>query len=238
MKTCRLLFITLLFIIITLSCEKKNDSEYFRGNLVGFVKLVDEFGAESQDKSGVEVQILNHSYHATTNNYGRFEMSNLKAGTYNISFNKPQYGTHKLFNYQFVGGNVPAVINEITLYKFPEIEVRQMDIEFVNNKINISGTFAEERNEYEISIFLNDSANVSNLHHDYNWSTTGFCCISVSGFSRSIELDRTHYREGDVIYMVVYLLNPNDNGYWDSEKKQTVFSSYKKATEVIELTLE
>lgn len=81
------------------------------GNVVGFVYPFDEFG-RPQAKSGVTVTAENTNplVTATTDANGRYELVNLKSGTYNFAYSKAGYGTYKVQGYPHAGGDQPAFL--------------------------------------------------------------------------------------------------------------------------------
>ncbi|MEA1899020.1 MAG: carboxypeptidase-like regulatory domain-containing protein [Bacteroidota bacterium] len=237
MKIFKIIIISniLLFLI---GCDKNDENIFLKGNIVGFVNLVDETGNEVEDKSGANVSIEGLTSSANTNENGRFELSNVPAGTYNIIYNKTGYGSYKRFSFQFIGGNIPAMLYETTLYEQPKIEIQSLDISFNDNVINISGKITET-SQYTVQAFFNDSSNVSNLNYDYASYRYSFCCIPTTQFSQSIYLSETPYSLGDKVYLVIYFINPNEKyGYYDYEKEKYVYTSYKKASSVINFILE
>lgn len=237
MKIFRIIIISNILLFL-LGCDKSDENIFLEGNIVGFVNLVDETGNEVEDKSNVDVTIEGLTSSANTNENGRFELSNVPAGTYNIIYNKTGYGLYKRFSFQFIGGNIPAMLYETTLYEQPKIEIQSLDISFNNNVINISGKITET-SQYSVQAFINDSSNVSNLNYDYASYRYNFCCIPTTQFSQSIYLSETPYSLGDKVYLVIYFINSNEeSGYYDYEKEKYVYTSYKKASSVINLILE
>jgi len=237
MKIFKIIIISNILLFL-LGCDKKKENIFLEGNIVGFVNLVDETGNEVEDKSGVNISIEGLTSSAKTNEDGRFELSNVPAGTYNIIYNKTGYGSYKRFSFQFFGGNIPAMLYETTLYEQPKIEIKSLDISFNDNVVNISGKITET-SQYTVQAFVNDSCNVSNLNYDYASYRYSFCCIPTTQFSQSIYLSETPYSFGDKVYLVIYFINPNEEyGYYDYEKEKYVYTSYKKASSVINLILE
>jgi hypothetical protein len=223
-------------IIFFAGCDK-NEEIFFKGNIVGFVSLVDESGNEIEDKSGVNVSMEGLA-NTITNNIGRYEFSDVPAGTYKIIYDKTGYGTYKRFNYQFIGGNVPAVVPETSLFVLPDIEILSLDISFEDNRIYVSGTIPVT-NQLAFQIFINDNPDVSNLKHNHYTSLAMYCCIARTNFSQVINLSDTPYSPGDTIYLAVYFRNYYDIGwYFDYEYEKTIYSSYRKGSDVITLVLE
>ncbi|HYX09972.1 MAG TPA: carboxypeptidase-like regulatory domain-containing protein [Bacteroidales bacterium] len=236
MKVIKLILLT--NILIFLSGCNKEENTFLKGNIVGFVRLVDQHGNEVIDKSGVNITIEGLDNSVTSEANGRFELSGVPAGTYNLTFEKTGYGTHKKFSYQFIGGNMPAVLPETELYELPDIEILSLEVTNNKNSITVSVTIPATI-EFSVQSFINDSSTVSNLNYDFASNIHGNCCIPVTQFNQNITLDETAYNPGKKVYMAVYFINPKeDYGYYDPESEETVITSYKKASSVIELILE
>ncbi len=236
MKIFKIL-IALHTLVFLSGCDKNEEKIFIKGNIVGFVNLIDENGNEVDDKSGVNVSIEEISASVDTNEDGRFELADVPAGTYNLIFNKTGYGINKRFSYQFIGGNVPALLSETTMYEQPKTEIQSLDITNDDNMINILGNTLET-DRYSFQIFLNDSSNVSNLNFDYSSGRNTICCLPMTQFSGSIYLGESSYSSGDEVYLVVYFVNPYDElAYYDYKEEKYVYSSYKKATNAIKLIL-
>ena len=228
MKTHRPIILYFMFFLL-LSCTKEEITT-MKGDIVGFINLIDEKEIELENRSGVRVSIENTSWSATSNKIGRYELKNVSAGCHNVIYEKEGYGTYRLSNYEFVGGNKPAVINSITLYEIPtNIEIYTVDAvyEYEFNVLTISGTMSET-DKYAMRIFFNDSADVSNTHFDYSTSFS-YCCISTTTFYCSVYLPYTPFLEGETVYFVIYLYNTAE---------PYLNFSYLKATDIIEFKIE
>jgi hypothetical protein len=235
MKAINILIAISIFLLF-MGCSKEEHVS-LSGNIVGFVNLIDENGNNVNDKSGVTASIDQLNRSAISDLNGRFELNGIPAGTYNITCNKEKYGTTTIYSYQFIGGNIPSIIYERTLYEIPKTEVLSLDAIISNHMLNISGQFSKEPTQYSLQIFINDSSNVSNLNYDYtSVRTRNF--HSSEHFEESLYLPEDQYNSGDKIYLVMYLLNPKDWGYYNYEKQESIISTYKKVTDVILLTVE
>jgi hypothetical protein len=235
MKFIKILLL-LNIIAFFLGCDKNQDAKELSGNIVGFVRLIDENGNIVQDKSGVNVSIEGLNMSANSNVDGWFELADIPAGSYNIIYSKTGYGTYKRFGYQFIGGDVPALLNETTLFEPFNIEIQNIDISFIGNAIEIKVELAEP-SSFGCRTFFSDSSNVSNLNYEYI-SGTYIYIGGFTQFSQNIYLDETPYHLGDKVYLAIYFFNPGDCGYYDYEKGKDIYTSYKKVTNTISLILE
>lgn len=236
MKLFKILLASYILIFL-FGCDKNEEDIFLVGDIVGFVSLIDETGNGVEDKSGVNVSIEGLARSAKTNKEGRFELSNVPAGTYNIIYEKNGYGLYKRFGYQFIGGNIPALLQETVLYEQPTIEIQNLDISFNDNMISISGEITESK-YFTVQTFINDSSNVSNVNYDYTTYRQTYSGWAYTQFSQQIYLSETPYSLGDKIYLVVYFMNPDEErGYYDYEKEQHIYTSFKKASGVIDFNL-
>lgn len=224
----------LVLIPLFISCNKEEIGN--KVSITGFVKLINEQGDEIFDKNKVTVTIEGTSSSTKTDNYGKFLFKGLKAGKpYAFVFSKDSFGTISSAKYQFVGDAKPGVISIQNLYKLPTIEVSNTSIEFKNNDILIKGEMSLTSN-YRIRCFANDSVDVSNTHYDYaSFFYSGSATYPVFDYFSSY-IDVESYKPGTTYYVAVYFFNCFDTGYYDGEKKQTLYSSAKKVT-TLKITL-
>ncbi len=237
MKLFKLLLIINILSLL-LGCKKDEENQFLVGDIVGFVGLYDEEGIEVEDKSGVEVSISGLSITATTDENGRYELKDVPAGTYILNYSKDDYGVYKIFAYQFVGGNVPSLVYERSMYKQSSLNVKSLDISLEDETIYV--TYETDETTYTACrFFLNDSSNVSNLNFDYCTDRMSLKTISKTHFTWPIFLDRIPYSLGDEIYLVVYFYNINDgSGYYNLKQDMIFYSSAKKASDVVSFILE
>jgi hypothetical protein len=140
-----LLIITALFLSVVLGdCTKSDFIPGLKGNLVGYVYSLDEFSHLLGDHSGVLITTVgdNGMYSAYSDENGRFEFENLPAGTYELHFSRPGFGTLRQYGIQHLGGE-PTVLNmffshssngsAFFLYKLPGTEITYLNI--VNDSI-------------------------------------------------------------------------------------------------------
>jgi hypothetical protein len=238
MKILNIISIVCVFLFFT-SCNKSDKNLYYKGNIVGFIHLVDESGNEVNDKSGVTVTLDNTPYSSISDEIGRYELVGVKAGTYNVYFSKEGYGTMKQSGYSFIGGNIPAYVGKTSLYQMPTIVVKSIDVKLEDNMIKISGEITET-SQYRFQIFFNDSSNVSCYNYDYKTSDMAYNFYGPeTSFSYFVHLDRLPYSKGNKIYLVIYFMNYyQEYGYYDYNTGRYIDPTYKKVTDAIPITIE
>ncbi|MCF8373096.1 MAG: hypothetical protein K9H64_15865 [Bacteroidales bacterium] len=190
-----------------LSCEKEA-ANYPLGNLVGKVSLIDlEYNNDFDDNSGILVTIDNSDYimGAETNIYGDFKFSNIQTGSYNIVFQKKDHCPFKIFGYQFVGGEVPASIENIMLYEYPKVDVNISEISIDNsNRIIIHGDLEWENSEYcppYFRIYFGYSTDVSYTNYKLTNKQTG---VYEGTLQLIIENNPNYFPSGTELFAVVY----------------------------------
>ncbi|MCF8373097.1 MAG: carboxypeptidase-like regulatory domain-containing protein [Bacteroidales bacterium] len=217
---------------ILFSCSKDEPITSFEGNLIGYVGLVDEFSRYMPDNSGVKVSINNQDISTYSNEEGYFEIENLVSGTYTFQFEKEGFGTVMQYNYQFVGGEIPGVLDKALLFKLPIVEVDSVSIfERHNPPYYIHQTFVNcyfSRNIGQwVRFFVNDSANVSQNH---------IICGGMNYVDPDIEpnfkvavayIQIPDYMKisGKIFYFKVLLMNTKEQGYYDPSLQEKVYSS-------------
>lgn len=219
-------------------CEETTEIP-LKGDVVGFVTLLDENGKELTDKSGAKVSIDEDQFTFTDTN-GRFELQDVNAGNYNFTFEKEGFGTFKRFSVGLAGGSKPAVISNINLVEFPSLEITSLDVETQSDLVvRVSGKMTET-SQYKFTFYFGKDASVSNRNYesDVRYSV---CCLPMTGFDHHLYMSPDTYYPGQKIYMVVYAsAKASQNsyyGYYDPETSKYIEPSEKKLTTAIELVL-
>jgi hypothetical protein len=126
--------------LILISCTKTEFLPDLKGNMVGYVYTFKEFERSiPKDNSGVTVTALGmKEYRTTSDKNGRFEFTNLPAGTYELQMHKNGFGTLKKAGIKHLGGE-PTILNmpfnmttntsAFFIYELPATEITEMKIE-------------------------------------------------------------------------------------------------------------
>jgi hypothetical protein len=133
--------VSLLFLLCVIpGCSKNELIPDLNGSLIGYVYSFDEFSQPLADHGRVTILALGvDDLHFTfSDKNGRFEFKNLPAGTYELRFEKPGFGTLRQFGIKHLGGE-PTVLNlnfgNVTtgsaffLYQLPTTEITYLKIE-------------------------------------------------------------------------------------------------------------
>ena len=81
MKIITILTFALIILFVN-GCKNDESVSTLKGDLVGFVNLVENDGSELYNKNGVNISIENTAITQTTDQFGRFLFTDLISGTY------------------------------------------------------------------------------------------------------------------------------------------------------------
>jgi hypothetical protein len=214
--------ITLALVLLPIGCKHTSDPEgpphVLTGTLGGKVIVLDWETCQVVDKSRVLVAFDNHSAKAFTDSDGTWQMPDLSAGTYDITFSKSGYSTYKQFGFHFSGrdSTFPDLIQIGGLVQFYVNSLTWLLQHDTLNSVRISGTISSPSfNQYPRWILLlNDtSASVSASHaeHGEYYSVTSIGTFSVV----------TIPPRGRPVYFVAYGVGPGDP-YYDPNLGTTI----------------
>jgi hypothetical protein len=139
MKSNLLPLIMILASFVIPGCTDTITQPDLEGSLVGYVYTFDEFANLLDDHSEVQVTAVGSDHFSTrTDKNGRFEFKNLPAGTYELNFEKPGFGTLKQFGIQHLGGqpttlglnfNGSTNSSAFFIYQMPTTEILSLSVE-------------------------------------------------------------------------------------------------------------
>jgi hypothetical protein len=217
-----------LFMII--SCDKVDESgnnvSDTLGSVAGFVTIYDEYGNKMYDRGGVKVSVDNGTdvANTTTNSDGRFQIDEIPAGTYMVTFSKSGYSTYKIVSLPVVGGTIPY---------FLTVAISQKSTTFPSNFSLLPGTSANTvsvscnispevpSGSYRtIRFFIGKTASVSST----NYLATTASISSLSSYTSVKSLDKILFPSGSTVYMIVYGDTYNSISYPDTETGLYIYS--------------
>lgn len=150
MNPCKPLVIVSILVIAFLSaCSEKDEfAPFLEGDIIGYAYCADEYGDRLEDNSGIKVVTgPGRKYSAITDKNGRYVLKNVITGTYDLSFEKEDFGTMKSFGIQHLGGT-PTIIgyhynnDYVIIYKNITTQITSMSC--VNDTIIAELTFSGE----------------------------------------------------------------------------------------------
>ncbi len=152
-------------------CSEEVMETHLRGSVVGFVKLVNDQGNVLQNGEEVEVFFKNTDFTGTTNENGRFELTGIQPGTYNLELTKEGYGAHHYYGLPVVGGNEALVLRQpITLYQQPTVELEFVSVDSDDETIKVNLDLTGSVN-HVFSLYLADHPQVSPMDYSYRVSS-------------------------------------------------------------------
>lgn len=108
MRSClRILpLLALLLPFVFHGCSKEDYLPGLTGKMVGHIYTFSQFGKLLDDHSQVKITAIgmDESYTVNSDQSGRFELTELPTGTYELHFEKSGFGVLKQFGVQHLGG--------------------------------------------------------------------------------------------------------------------------------------
>jgi hypothetical protein len=208
-----LVAILVLFHVLLNSCSKEGPEgpagqqgtpgTPLTGSLIGFIYTYDEFGVNlDNEKTGVKVTVLDLTpeVSALTNNLGRYQIDNLKTGTYDISFSKTGFATYTSKSLVFVGGIAPRSLNA-SVYQNTATVLSNFTLAAEASGYRITGTLTPAGTidkPRSIRLFYGNTNQVSTT----NYISSSRILITAGTFSSLYGYDKTKYPTGTSMYMV------------------------------------
>lgn len=177
-----------LFIIIFLLDCQKDEAPILTGVINGKVLIYDGYGAELQNKSGVEVQLANHDYFigTSTDSEGKYTFEHVPFGNYSINLIKDNYVESILdFRISHVGGIAPTTTSQI-LSEIPDYKLVIDSLAYNgSNKLKINIHAIEESKLIESSpiyvhFFFSQSSDISYQNYEHS-----FIALTYNGLRNS-----------------------------------------------------
>lgn len=202
------------------------------GDIIGIVALVNADGSQPSNRSGVTVGLEGLPLTTTTDSNGRFVLSNLNAGIFNINYSKPGYGSSKTVRYQFVGGG-QAYVGNVTLCQPPSFSVSSISFGGISGAgtVSINVQLSESATEQRrVFLFFGENSSVSSNPQNYVGqisSTVTFSSGSGVGFLSQSTLRNAGIASGTTAYVVAYAANQGflNSGYVDVNTGRFVYTN-------------
>jgi hypothetical protein len=226
----------ILLILIFTGCQKKDEILLpdLKGTIKGSIRTYDEFSNQNNDHENVDVKLEGSIplIYATTDSEGKYELSNIPSGTYNLIVSKEGYGEYQTQGLQIVGGKEPIYYFSIPILQKSKTIIENFSLEIADNsEIYLKGTvhhnyiidewgIREPSIRYFIHYFNNPSAK--------NYLQTGtlrFNEVSGSQLNSKILIDRTQFSFGSEIFIILYGCSSYEFGYFDILSNQYIYTS-------------
>jgi hypothetical protein len=218
-------FIGLILLSILFSaCEKSLVKQTsLKGTIKGQIYTANETGRRTDDKEGIVIQLegSNPLLSYVTDTSGKFEISNIPSGTYNLIISKEGYSELQFQGYQIVGGIKPLYIYS-TIAEQSTTKIENISLEGVNsNEITLKGTihhnFVYDEISYntaQMRYYIHNTEDVTKDNYLYTMRN-GVSGDSGSQFDITIHIDNDLFPSGSKIYVIAYGCSRSDPGYYD-----------------------
>ncbi|MEM6642903.1 MAG: carboxypeptidase-like regulatory domain-containing protein [Bacteroidota bacterium] len=231
MKILKVIFLSYLSVHTLCSCDQQITNLLPEGELIGFVTL--EYDP-AVSKSGTDVTIDDGTVilSTKTDSLGRWSFSNLKTGTYNLSFAKDGYVKVIDQGYSFVAGTVPAIHPGDFLSKFPDFKITEASVNFDWSESFLFDTQVPEIDtsvEIDTSDYGNDFlelrlfAGLDSLVSFENYLfTAGIFSDGLANLPDPALLDLT---PGEELYFIFYPSVLNERFYKDLDRGLRIYTT-------------
>jgi hypothetical protein len=187
-------------------CTKDGSDLLPDGNIVGYVFTFNEFNELQDDHSGVNVftEGEHKSYQTITDKQGRFELTDLPAGTYKLIFSKPGFGTLKQFGVKHLGGE-PTVLgmpfgysgSAFFLFEIPTTKIEELRI--IEDSLFCKFSFLKpvpDGLRVRLSFSLVDNFDLESA----DFTTLTYARKQGNDYSGKLSFYNSPFRNGDKVY--------------------------------------
>ncbi len=204
-----------------------------KGDITGFVKLYDEFGAPKADNSGMIVSLegLQTAFPARTRPEGRFIITNAPQGLYNLSYRKEAFGNAKQIGILHAGGNATTA-PPIDIWETPRTLPTNLSVSINKLAISLTGvatpvqpTGTAPEKQRRVRVFFGRSETVNALN--YVMTLPQFTLVPGGSGAFTLNFladDLLSFKPGERVYAIVYGITATENTYVDPDTKRTVYS--------------
>lgn len=200
------------------------------GTLVGYVDVYDSYGA-LQKSDSVTINVTGKSISAPTDTMGKFVISNLTTGTYELVISKPTYQDTKIPSLNFVGGGTQYLTNRIGITQTPAFTLSNLSFSNIFGTISYTVTAStSDSKARKAIIFLSKNSNVSNNPSSYASTiiaNIGAGSTNAIGTISSSNMTQWGFNSGDVIYAIAYPISNANNAsiYFDTNSGKIAYNN-------------
>lgn len=230
-----LLTATAFFAVFMCGCEKVSDPLYDNGMITGNIQL---HSNSSEPVYGNNARVFAHGPYGTkstlSDTKGNYTLSGLGNGTYVIDFTKEDFGTIRKQCIQIFKNDtlsLNAYLYKKASYKMPELSQSKG-----SNSVRILSDIPEEDWELlQIRYFISDTKEVSSRNYEYSEVAR----VSEDNGIKYLFYYGPAYEQGTRFYMIAYVCNSDDDGYFDEFYGVTIYSTLdeKQHSQVFELQI-
>lgn len=217
-------------------CTENQEYELLTGDMIGYVRVLSTAQTEVDDREGVTVTADNgvRLITVTTDESGRYIISGMKTGSYNLTYSKPGYCKYMKPSVQFIGGDAPYNPGRIDLYALPDMSISNLilaDISpmeydvFLQLQYTTTGQVAGGTRYARY--YMGKGRDVSYM----NYLSTGYLPTSSTPGTRTLTwlLEREEYPVGSEVSFIIYPAAEYNKLYYDAETGLAIYTSINPA---------
>lgn len=216
--------------VIITGCKKDDDpvKPVVTGTINGSVKLYNYYGAQSANAANVIVTASEANLSDTTDANGRWEIKNLPAGTYTITFTRWGCGAWKVYGYKY-DADVTKTLDTVALSQTPSYTIynlNKMVTPASPDEVDLIGMFTgtdmPTGTKY-IRLFIGANADVSSLPSKHAFSVrTASTTKDYAAVVKSNTFINNGFASGAKVYIAAYTesvlstsyIDPATGKYW------------------------
>ena len=212
----------------------------YNATLKGIVNFNNEFGQPVVDDSAF-IEIIGKDVIASaySDEDGKYEITNIPAGTYDLKVTKEPYEGWYFKSIKILGGDVPLYyhfyLNVKPQIKFSNLKAAFTDNTHLNVSANVSHNYNVQNGFYSgyVYILINKNENVS-LSNFTNSGTVPINFESGTEISKEFNIGY-NYKPGDTIYIAAYGRGNSYAYYNDLIENKTIYYGYSNPSEIISI---
>lgn len=223
-------------IFLMVSCKKKEGPQgpqgpagpSLSGTLVGYTDVYDSYGT-LQKSDSVVVSISGKT--ALTDTSGRFVISGLTTGVYELNISKNNYQSTKIPSLNFVGGGTQYITNRIAITQSPSFTITNLAFTNTFGTITYTATAnASDPKARKVILFFSKNSNVSSAPSAYIGTLIanipGGSSNAISTISSS-NMAQLGINSGDVVYAIAYPISNANNAsvYFDTNTGKLFYNN-------------
>lgn len=231
------LSIALFTTALLIGCAKDGDTgpagapgPSLSGDLLGFVQLFDQYGAHVLvDLDSANVSIDGTSMTSWSDSLGKYTVSGLHTGTYDVTCTKSGYGTMKVNSLQFVGGG--DLQRDLRMAAIPTFMLDSISVNSAPGGLVVNGFAPVETQPRTVLVFVGTGAGTSADPATYLTFYNKNIAVNQNNFNIQIpasDFAAMGLSSGSTVYFAAYAATPNfqnTSSYEDPATGRTVFTA-------------
>ncbi len=207
------LLLALLLPFLYHGCSKEDYLPGLTGKMVGQLYTFNEFGNLLDDHSQVKITAIgmDQSYATNAERSGRFELSELPTGTYELRFERGGFGVLKQFGVQHLGGE-PTILPKVNsyeyayfLYEIPTTTITNLSIIDDSLTVYCSFTVPVQLDRVRVQLYYSTTDNFSLSEAEYveaknPWNANGY-------FTAKLYFQDAPFETGETVYLKAACIN-------------------------------